>query len=245
MFNFLKFKKASKPTVVNDAVSINEQIHNDVYSAQELLLAEANAILHQPIGYDQERYDRLKKLHSLGFSSAAEVKEFNEMDNMRCRMERQKFKIEYYQQMYPLHKFISTEAVKSICDKYGLLLTRVRHYIAEIPEKNQKEIVAFKVKRRDTRIPDELYVGGSFPMPWYIHDTYEEYVEKSKEMISGEDLLIVAPEHKLKTDGQIKEGHVLKTDDPIVLQPVDEGYLIVTSWGLEAADELVMNPINN
>ena len=37
--------------------------------------------------------------------------------------------------------------------------------------------------------------------------------------------------------------------DPVVLQPVHfEGkkhYLIVTAWGLEAEDDLVINPTNN
>ena len=33
--------------------------------------------------------------------------------------------------------------------------------------------------------------------------------------------------------------------DPVVLQPVRYGFLIVTAWGDEASDEMVVNPRNN
>jgi ABC-type molybdate transport system permease subunit len=40
------------------------------------------------------------------------------------------------------------------------------------------------------------------------------------------------------------QGHKLVDiikDDPIVLQPVKEGYLIVSAWGIEASDKEVQN----
>jgi len=247
MFKFLKSKQVAKPTVINETISIDEQIYKDVYSAQELLLAEAKEILSKPSGYDEERYERLQKMHSLGFSNATEVKEFKEMDNKRKEQESIKSKIEYYQQAYPLHKFISEEAVKTICKKYNLLLTMASDYIAEIPEKNQKEIVSFRVMRKDVREPYEVY-SGMFFMPHFHYPRFTEpkqYEDWQNEKLCGENLLIVAPEHKLKTEGKIKDGHILKIKDPIVLQPVNKGYLIVSSWGLEAGDELVVNSINN
>ncbi|MBK8366268.1 MAG: hypothetical protein IPL10_02335 [Bacteroidetes bacterium] len=33
--------------------------------------------------------------------------------------------------------------------------------------------------------------------------------------------------------------------DPVVLQPVHYGFLIVTAWGDEASDDIVVNPKNN
>lgn len=33
--------------------------------------------------------------------------------------------------------------------------------------------------------------------------------------------------------------------DPVVLQPVKGGFIIVAAWGDEASDDLVINPINN
>lgn len=42
------------------------------------------------------------------------------------------------------------------------------------------------------------------------------------------------------------EGYKIVTiPDPIVLHKVQGGYLIVTAWGLEASDDLVMNPKHN
>lgn len=242
MFNFLKLKKI----VINDTISIDEQIYKDVYSAQELLLAEAEEILSKPSGYNEERYERLQKMHSLGFSNAAEVKEFKEMDDKRKEQESIKSKIEYYQQTYPLHKFISEVAVKTICKKYNLLLTMASDYIAEIPEKNQKEIVSFRVIRKDVRTPYEVYRNlfiTHHDIPRFTET--KQYEDWQNEKLCGDKLLIVAPEHKLKTEGKIKDGHILKIKDPVVLQPVDKGYLIVSSWGLEAGDELVVNSINN
>lgn len=248
MFKFLKTKQVAKqPTVISDTISIDEQIYKDVYSAQELILAEAKAILDKPSGYNEERHKRLQEMHQLGFSNAAEVKEFKELDDKRKEQEAIKSKIEYYQQTYPLNKFISEEAVKTICKKYNLLLTMTSDYIAEIPEKNQKEIIAFRVKRKDTRKPYEVY-SGMMSLP-YLHfprfNDCKDYEAYQNEKLKGKNLLIVAPEHKLKTEGKIKEGHILKIKDPIVLQPVEIGYLIVSSWGLEAGDELVVNSINN
>jgi len=48
---------------------------------------------------------------------------------------------------------------------------------------------------------------------------------------------------------ELKEGYKLERKieipDPVVLQPVKGGYLILTAWGDEASDPLVMNEINN
>lgn len=41
------------------------------------------------------------------------------------------------------------------------------------------------------------------------------------------------------------QGHkIVHNPDPVVLQPVNGGYLIVAAWGDEASDEIVVNPIN-
>jgi hypothetical protein len=43
---------------------------------------------------------------------------------------------------------------------------------------------------------------------------------------------------------ELKEGYKLEKKhipDPVVLQPVKNGYLILTAWGNESEDELVVN----
>jgi len=120
-------------------VSIDQQIYDDVYSAQELLLKEANEILTKASDYDEEKHSRMKQMSRLGFSNAQQIKEFNDLEQKRRKQEAIKEKITYYKQEYPFNKFISKDCVKTICEKYKLLLTEVRDYVAEIPEKNQKE----------------------------------------------------------------------------------------------------------
>jgi len=240
----LKFLKRFNPISMGN---IDKQIYQDIYSAQELLLAEANKVLSAPNEHSDERLLVLKGLVDLGFSNAEQVKEFKEVEDKKEEQQWLKEKIEYYKHTYPLNKFIDEQSVKVICEKYGLLLTRGNDYISDIPESNQKEIVLFKVKRGDIREPIEVYEGLFFP-PRAFGSLVLSATERDKfdeEMIKGQNLLIVAPSHKLDLRGKEIKGHIVKIKDPIVLQPVKKGYLIVSSWGLEASDELVMNPINN
>jgi len=248
-----RFRKVKEIVEVKtNSLTIDEQIYVDVYSAQQLLLDKAKEVLDEPFNYDKERVDRLEKLDKLGFGNAEEVKEFKIIKQKRENQKKIQSKIKYYNHTYPLNKFIDEKSVKKVCEKYGLLLTFVKDYIAEIPEKNQNEIINFKVKGSDTRHPDEMY-KGVFLMNlgrtrhFFDFNSNEEYKSWREEMMTGENLLIIAPERKLDTHGKIKEGHVLKIEikDPVVLQPVEHGYLILSSWGLEASDDLIANPINN
>jgi hypothetical protein len=53
------------------------------------------------------------------------------------------------------------------------------------------------------------------------------------------------------TNMEVKNNRVSKIEipDPVVLKPVIykevKHYLIVTAWGIEAQDELVLNPTHN
>jgi hypothetical protein len=267
MFDFLRKKdKVEVPSNTNvvvaekeaeKEVSIDEQIYKDVYSAQELLLEEAKSVLENCVNLNDEKYVTLKKMHDLGFANAEAVKEFMEYEAKIKYQNELKEIISYYQRTYPLNKFIDNKTVKIICDKYGLVLADVRYYNAEIPEKNQKEIVSFKIRNGDVRIPHEV---GNGMMSFIRMARMEQRILRRKgdnrtlkeiqddldaEKVNGKHLLIIAPQHKFIQTGLEKDGHTLKIKDPIVLQPVGYGYLIVSSWGLEAGDELVVNAINN
>jgi len=62
-------------------------------------------------------------------------------------------------------------------------------------------------------------------------------------------LQICAPIKDMDITGlELTEGYKLTkihVPDPVVLQPVSGGYLILTAWGDEASDPLVINEINN
>lgn len=61
------------------------------------------------------------------------------------------------------------------------------------------------------------------------------------------DLQICAPLKDMDTTGLKLSGHRLikHVPDPIVLQPVRGGFLILALWGPEASDPIVVNNINN
>ncbi len=84
---------------------------------------------------------------------------------------------------------------------------------------------------------EELNDGGAMASRYCIYDRKEKL----------EPLKICAPLSQMEMTGYKLFGiHIVKeVPDPIVLQPVNGGYLIVCAWGNEASDELVVNSINN
>ena len=60
-------------------------------------------------------------------------------------------------------------------------------------------------------------------------------------------LQICAPIADMDTSGmRLADGYKLEIiPDPVVLQPVKAGYLIVTAWGDEASDEMTVNSNHN
>lgn len=72
----------------------------------------------------------------------------------------------------------------------------------------------------------------------------EKTMEPAKEMEQA-SFKICAPQKDFNTGGyEVKEGYRL-VYDPVVLQPVNGGYLIVTAWGKESEDEIVINHNQN
>ena len=202
-------------------VELIEDIHNEVYSAHDLLLNEAKKVLETPI--DESKVEDYQNLIKLGFNNEKNISSFKE--EMRKIEESKKMKstIEYYSFKYPFNKFINEESVIRICNKYSLLLTNVDRFIGSIPERNQKEIINFKVDKIDL-----------------LHS-----YSKESEYVAGTTLLIIATKDQLNMKNARVQGHKLVDivkEDPIVLQPVKNGYLIVSAWGVEASDKEVQNP---
>ena len=182
---------------------------------------QANAVLETPI--DESKAQDYQNLINLGFNNEKNISSFKE--EMKKIEESKKIKstIEYYSFKYPFNKFINEESVIRICNKYSLLLTNVDRFIGGIPEKNQKEIINFKI--------DKIDLPHSY--------------SKESEYVTGTSLLIVATKDQLNMKNARVQGHKLVDivkEDPIVLQPVKNGYLIVSAWGIEASDKEVQNP---
>lgn len=274
--------------------SIDKQIHTDVFSAQEALLEETRRVLSQPLPeikeFNEDEIGRLERLKEMGFSSTKQVKRLEELKIERDKKEQEAEEnrkiqewVKHYNLHYPQHKFIDNNTVNKICNKYGLVLARVSDYIDDIPEKNQKEIVDFRIKKKDARCIERISHRGlgsrgggktteRFSKIPYI-DPAEDEREKierlamgsfrttrtfceegamkasEEDMISGQSLQIIAPPNKIDMTGKEVHGNKVydkvEIKDPIVLQPVAKGYLIITAWGFEAEDEDVVNPVKN
>lgn len=249
MFKLIKKALTPKPSK-EQMQTIIEGIHNEFDTAGEKLLIEAKAILAKQL--PTNKGERLKKL---GFSAAESAVKFDEISKERKEKEELAKLIEYYQTWYPSYKFITEKVVKSICEKYGLLSAQVQYYKGDVPEKNIAEMEAFKLRQEDmeTRSNTDDYLeqrrfwrmmnmsslGGfsrserRYPDP--PTDYSVRYIQPS--------FVIAAPEKDFDTRLLIRNGHKLELHipDPIVMQPVKGGYLIVSKWGLEAEDAELTN----
>ena len=176
--------------------------------------------------------------------------------------------INYFSQKYPFYKFITEDSVKKICEKYNLVYSKASRYVGDIPEKNIEDMENFKISEDDACYFFETIQYSSYDgRAYYIDERYiskttaKEECEKHKpkslsESISNTShtidkcpLEIVAPIkdfnlNKSEMDG-FRINDKIEIPDPVVLQPVHykgkKHYLVVTAWGLEASDELVVN----
>jgi hypothetical protein len=277
-----KEKSAEAKTVypmrrVKDAAKIVAEIHNEFDTAAERLLKEAKAIIGNTDKANAEKASRLKKL---GFGSAAPVKKNEGQVEKERKGKELADLILYYQTWYPGNKFITEQEVERICKKYGLLCGAVSNYIGDVPEKNLREIEAFKL-RDEEMLPGYDY-DYSMPLQTigiqnrFEQDTRrmglgdwmrdeqlrqrEQFLRMQQEFVSRlystpspvkatvkgkrkPEFKICAPVKDFDTTMmRVSDGYKLESiPDPIVLQPVKGGYLVVSKWGLEAGDEGLVN----
>ena len=235
-------------------MNIVEQIHAEFEGAQEKLIA------HAPIA-------AAEALWGLGFINSKSVEEYSpDHESLRKAAEG-------YRMAYPNYRFITEKQVEKICAKYGLVLAPVNRFKGEVPTSKVAAMTAFQVKlghvveRRiewsdsrvyvdnrpyldaDNKLTSERWWDGAFDRlsRSRSEDPRKVYDPNTKNAAIG--LWICAPEADIHMDGLTKVGHTVgeavRVDDPVVLQPVHYGFLIVTAWGEEAADEDVIHPNAN
>lgn len=192
---------------------------------------------------------------------------FIQMDNAENK--RMLADILYFQQKYPQYKFITVESVRKICAKYNLIFSSIENYTGSVPDQNLEHMEKFRIEdtdeawqhyyqdyswgssRRNTS--PKIFIHKPEPKKLTDQQLEEERVRltfnSTSEVIQKAPLEICAPVSDFNTQNMELNNFEL-TDrvhvpDPVVLQPViREGrkhYLIVTCWGLEASDELVVN----
>jgi hypothetical protein len=179
--------------------------------------------------------------------------------------------INYFSFKYPNYKFITETSVEKICNKYNLVYGSIDKYIGTVPDKNLKHIEDFRILKDDECfVFEELFRGDWGRKELSMkkeYRTFKRHLADKKEMGIHHHfsmsyntriidmkcpLEIAAPLKDFNMEGMEVKGHKIskiEIPDPIVLKPVifrgQKHYLIVTAWGLEAGDELVVNANHN
>ena len=247
-----------------------QEIHETFFTEVDKLLDYAK-ISHSLESDKQDLIEKCNRLKALGFTNTKEVKDAqSEVDRIEKIKKENDAKAElisainYFSSKYPNYKFITEDSVKRICEKYNLVYGTIDRYIGTVPDKNLEHIEDFKVFEEDECYSVEKGFQSISLTPssiFYVDSTIAKRLQRDSNVmrISGfyiyvfkSKLEIAAPLKDFNTSGMEVKNNKLSTieiPDPIVLKPVmfngNKYYLIVTAWGIEAGDEVVVNENHN
>lgn len=231
-----------------------EEIHETFYTEVDRLLEEAKKP-HSLKTDKQELIDKSNRLMSLGFASAKEVDSAKIEKERLAKLKKENEEkestiraIQYFTVKYPQYKFITEESVLKICNKYGLVYGEVSKYTGTVPDKNLKHIEDFRIHEDDECYRLWIRHYGISRSKKIVSKRYCDDYNDGVAVPSVLPLEIAAPKDDFDLRGMKVENFKLtkiKVPDPVVLKPVmfedKKYYLIVTAWGDEASDELVVN----
>lgn len=232
-----KLKSSIKEMVSPKELVTVEEIHNEFDTAVDSIIEEAKEILSKA---NQEDKETASQLENLGFTKLGLVKRYKELNEKEKEsQELAKYSL-MYKERYGL-KFISERLVKNICQKYGLIIGATSDFIGEIPLKNRKELLDFKLQDVDKSWG--FYYWFYREYIWTEANSKEAAEEKRKEFASQNlsalsvqtknDFKIVGTIDQFDLKDKIISDYEIKSKDPIVLMEVKGGYLIITKWGAE------------
>lgn len=259
-------KEATKAQTTNEII---QEIHETFYTEVDRLLESAQIMRSEDTEL-QDLIDKSKRLKSLGFGQTkecieadAEVARLLEVQKENESNRKLAEAINHFQMRYPVYKFISEASVQKICQKYNLVYGDVKNYKGTVPEKNLREMESFKVRDEDKAylrwFSDMMIHVGRAPRIRKDIVSYEEhaYTLSERDLLKSyhssyctcpAPLEIAAPLSDFDTSNMEVNNFKLseiEVPDPIVLQPVYfagmKHYLVVTAWGIESEDELVVN----
>lgn len=254
MFNL--FKK-NEPSVQVETTSNYpkevQEIHHAFETAADRLLEEAKSVIDQSSTFN---LGKVKRLSALGFKNVKEVESGQKIIQKVELSKEQVELISYYNREYPKNKFITEAQVMEICHKYNLVCGNVDRFKGFVPEKNLIDIENFKLKDKDALYKvvygSTIYTNEEWDKKFTLENrrvggiskggvfNYEECQKTN--IVDNETLKICAPVKDMDISGlTLKDGYRLEKHipDPVVLQPVKGGYLVVTAWGDEANDPIL------
>jgi hypothetical protein len=225
---------------------IIQQIHNEFFTASDRL---------KGVSLSEKKIKKADTLKSLGFAKSKDVVV---ADKLRLTVEQIRA-VDYYSFYYPQYKFITEDQVESICKKYSLIFGNVSNYKGSIPDAKVEDMKRFKLRKEDIIVRTEQRHGADFQ--WEVAKCYNPIVNLILAVFGycpwgfllftfyqwrkrTQSFKICAPANEMELgrwEGIMMDWKIEAVPDPVVLQPVNGGYLIVTAWGDEASDESVVN----
>ena len=248
-----------------------EEIHETFYTEVDRLLDFAKRLNSLDTDKQDliEKCERLKSLGFTSTTEIQEAE--TELERLKTLSQENESKkelteaINYFSFKYPNYKFITEKSVKKICKKYNLVYAPVDRYIGSVPDKNLKHIEDFKIDKDDEcfvsqTVLSEPLIGRRSITSLLSFKKYKENIkyEPDYKFVGFTNtfttynkcpLEIAAPLKDFNTTGMEVDDYELSKKieilDPVVLKPVffkgKKHYLIVTAWGVEASDDLVVN----
>lgn len=246
------------PQVVKD-------IHNAFMNTGDKLLKEAQEMIENTSLKNEEK---AQDLSEFGFVKTKEVQHLKEKETLIKESTEIQNAVLEAKRKYPLYKFIPEKQAKEICEKYSLVLGTTNQYKGFVPQKNVEDIKKFYSIYPEDKITYQKIRQSRFNWSFITENISKEEYERIKENktnlpinIYGDNenvikqptiLNICAPISDMETEGyKVVQGWKLEKEvpDPIVM--IDKtfnnikGYIIITAWGNEASDPLVVNQDNN
>jgi hypothetical protein len=243
-----------------------EKIHHEFNTSGEELLKEAQSIINETL------LKKASRLAAIGFTQCIEVnKFFNDMKSKDLVDNIVRYNIRYPNNKFITEDKVKQINSKYglVCapiDRFKGFVPEVKLKLIEdfnldpsdLPEKmiTNVKFSYLESQASEIRKIKQKYPTGIYPMSegrnWgsmgvtLSHCYISSYVE-----IENQGLVICAPRKDFNLKGLLTIGQLfmkfttIEVPDPVVLQPVKGGYLILAAWGDEASDEIIVNQTMN
>lgn len=233
-------------------------IHNEFLTASEKLLKEAEEIISNS-KLDINISNKGNLAIDLGFIGVKEAVEKTKNDQLLMAEKNRANAILRASSNILTHKWIPEKSVEEICKKWNLVFGISTAYKGFIPEKNLLEIKSFKEQYYDKFWLEVTHTSWNdsytqVTRPLDSNDLSFGYnIRKSNEnALDSLHICVPIKDMHINPNQTIENGYKIKNievPDPIVLVRRDfnglKGYYIITAWGDEASDPIVVNQKNN
>lgn len=191
------------------------EIHQEFDTAQDRIMDQAEKVLAElkiPLESDIEQ--KAKRLEAIGFISTIPVKQAEVIRERNSKIQKE-FQVtkevadllKYYQQTYPLSKFLPESELDRICNKYNLIHAPVANYKMDVPEKNLRDIEERqKLKNTDLGL-DQMYLSPSKSRWELKHRKVDEFIHNY-----GDKILVDKFSIRDRYDVMMAVGRHLKID---------------------------------